>query len=198
MQALQLRFNVLKPRPVTADGEILALLSEVQPSYLLRYITEWPPLRSSVQSSWPQIQRSGFDSWRYQIFWEVVGPERGPLSLVSTIEELLGRKNSCSGLESQEYGRRGTVTLTMWHPLSVELGINFANKRRSLGRYSSLTNSGHGVFTSQNVPEGLWYVEVDDICMQKLWGGGTPPYIINESLSGSRASPLVILPVTLS
>jgi hypothetical protein len=26
------------------------------------------------------------------MFWEVVGLERGPLSLVSTIEELLGRK----------------------------------------------------------------------------------------------------------
>jgi hypothetical protein len=35
-----------------------------------------------------------------------VGLERGPLSLVSTIEELLGRKRSGSGLESREYGRR--------------------------------------------------------------------------------------------
>jgi hypothetical protein len=52
------------------------------------------------------IQRSGFDSRRYQIFWEVVGLERGPLSLVSAIEELLGRKSSGSGLESREYGRR--------------------------------------------------------------------------------------------
>jgi hypothetical protein len=31
----------------------------------------------------------GFDSRPYQIFWEVGGMERGPLSLVSTIEELL-------------------------------------------------------------------------------------------------------------
>jgi hypothetical protein len=36
-----------------------------------------------------------------QIFWEVVGLERGPLSLVSTIEELLGRKSSASGLERE-------------------------------------------------------------------------------------------------
>jgi hypothetical protein len=42
----------------------------------------------------------------YQIFWEVVGLKRGPLSLVSTIEELLGRKSSDSGLERREYGRR--------------------------------------------------------------------------------------------
>ena len=31
----------------------------------------------------------GFDSRRYQIFWVVVGLERGPLSLVKSIEELL-------------------------------------------------------------------------------------------------------------
>jgi hypothetical protein len=43
------------------------------------------------------------DSRRYQIFW-VVCLERGPLSLVSTIEELLERKSSGSGLESREYG----------------------------------------------------------------------------------------------
>jgi hypothetical protein len=53
---------------------------------------------SSGQSSWLQIQRS--DSRPYQIFWEVMGLERGPLSLVSTTEELLGRKSSGSGLES--------------------------------------------------------------------------------------------------
>jgi hypothetical protein len=35
---------------------------------------------------------SGFVSRRYQIFGELVSLERGPLSLVSTIEELLGRK----------------------------------------------------------------------------------------------------------
>jgi hypothetical protein len=32
--------------------------------------------------------------------------ERGPLSLVSTVEELLEINNSGSGLESPEYGRR--------------------------------------------------------------------------------------------
>jgi hypothetical protein len=64
------------------------------------------PLWSSGQSSWLQIQRSGLDSRRYQIFREVVGLEWGPLSLVNTIEELLGRRSSGSGLESREYGHR--------------------------------------------------------------------------------------------
>jgi hypothetical protein len=61
------------------------------------------PLWSSGQSSWLQIQRSGFDSRRYQIFWKVVGLEQGPLGLVNKTEELLGRKSSSSGLENWEY-----------------------------------------------------------------------------------------------
>jgi hypothetical protein len=57
------------------------------------------------QSSWLQIQRSGFDSLSYQIFREVVGLERGPLSLVSTTEELLDRKCSGSCLENRYHCR---------------------------------------------------------------------------------------------
>jgi hypothetical protein len=50
-----------------------------------------------------------------------VGLERGPLSLMSSIEELLGRKSSGSGLESRENGRRE-------HPLSLNVGTNFVDK----------------------------------------------------------------------
>jgi hypothetical protein len=39
-------------------------------------------------------------------FSEVARLERGPLSLVSTTEELLGRNCSCSGLKTREFGRR--------------------------------------------------------------------------------------------
>jgi hypothetical protein len=35
-----------------------------------------------------------------------MGLKRGPLSLVSTTEELLERKSSGSGLENREYGRK--------------------------------------------------------------------------------------------
>jgi hypothetical protein len=49
---------------------------------------------------------SGFNSRPYKIFWEVVGLDWGPLSHVSTIEELLERTSSGCCLESQEYGRR--------------------------------------------------------------------------------------------
>jgi hypothetical protein len=68
------------------------------------YIYFGPPLWSSGLNSSLQIQLSGFDSRRYQMFWELVGLERGPLSLVSKTEELIGRKSSCSDLENREYG----------------------------------------------------------------------------------------------
>jgi hypothetical protein len=107
---------------------------------------QWPPLWSSGQSSWPQMQRSGFNSRRYQIFWEVVGLERGPLSLVSTTEELLGRTSSGSGLENRDYGRRD--------PQRWPRNTNYSQKLAPI----SPTSGGHlenvGPLTSHN-PVGL-------------------------------------------
>jgi hypothetical protein len=65
-----------------------------------------PPLWSSGQISKPHMQESGLFSRFYHIFSEVVGLERGPLSLESTTEELLERKSSGFGLEIREYGRK--------------------------------------------------------------------------------------------
>jgi hypothetical protein len=101
-----------------------------------------PPLWYSGQSSWLQIQRSGLDSRRYKIFWNVVGLERGPLSLVSTTEELLARKSSGSGVENRDYGRResprwprGTL-----YPQTLALTTQ-TNGGRSVGTISSRTQA---------------------------------------------------------
>jgi hypothetical protein len=51
---------------------------------------------------------------------KVVGLEQGPLSVVSTTEELLERKSSDSGLEIRDYGRRGSAALTTRHPSNPE------------------------------------------------------------------------------
>jgi hypothetical protein len=67
-----------------------------------------------------------------------VGLERGPLCLVSTTEELLGRNSSGSGLEMREYGRRDSSRWPRGTLYPKNVGSNFADKRRSLGRYSSV------------------------------------------------------------
>jgi hypothetical protein len=77
---------VLADRRAPVTREITEL--QVRESYLT---FGGPPLWSSGQSSWLQIRKPGFVSRHYQKK-KVVGLERGPLSLVSTTEELLDRK----------------------------------------------------------------------------------------------------------
>jgi hypothetical protein len=85
-------------------GDVLCFLWGTNRIYICYIEESRQPLWSSGQSSWLQIQRSGFNSQRYQIFREVVVLEQGPLSLMSTTEELLGRNSSGFGEEIREYG----------------------------------------------------------------------------------------------
>jgi hypothetical protein len=102
-------------------GGVLCFLWGTNWIYICYVVESRPPLWCSGQSSWLhngdvlclcgqgfwlQIQKCGFDSRRYQIFWEVVGLERGPLSLVITIQEPFERNSRGSGIESRKYGLR--------------------------------------------------------------------------------------------
>jgi hypothetical protein len=83
-----------------------------------------------------------------------VGLERDPLSLVSTTEELLGRNSSGSGLEIREYCRRDSSRWPCGTLYPQRIRTNFADKRQSLGRYSSLADWGQGVFF---IRKHAWY-----------------------------------------
>jgi hypothetical protein len=61
-----------------------------------------------------------------------MGLERGPLSLVSTTEELLDRKVAAC-LENLEYGRTDPSRWPRDTLYPQKVGNHFADKRRSLG-----------------------------------------------------------------
>jgi hypothetical protein len=86
-----------------------------------------------------------------RFFWEVVGLDRGPLSLVSTSKELLERKSSSSGLENREYGRRDT---SRWprctlYPQKLEL--------------TSLTSGGRSVSIVRSRTQAIFRDSVSEL-----------------------------------
>jgi hypothetical protein len=63
-----------------------------------------------------------------------VGLKRGPLSLVSKIEELLEGKSSGSVLENRDYGRRGSAALATTPIYQLKLVVTSPTKGgRSVG-----------------------------------------------------------------
>jgi hypothetical protein len=92
----------------------------------------------------------GFDSRHYKIFWEAVSPERGPLSLVSTPEELLERKNCDSGLENRDYGH--------WNPLCWSCNTLYPQKLA----LTSPTDGCHliGIIRSRTKATGFSFVSI--------------------------------------
>jgi hypothetical protein len=73
----------------------------------------------------------------------MMGLEQGPLSLMITIEELLDRKISGSGLESREYAlgiRRSDYEITLYPQKLALTSPTIRGRSVGLGRYSSLAD----------------------------------------------------------
>jgi hypothetical protein len=70
-----------------------------------------------------------------------VGPERGPLSLVSTTEELLGRKSSGSGLENRDYDCRDPSRWPRGTLYPQKLALTSTSGGRSFGIIRSRTQA---------------------------------------------------------
>jgi hypothetical protein len=101
---------------------------------------------SNGQCSWLQIQRSGFNSQRYQIFWGVMGQEWGSFSLMSTIEDFdfqLNRSRSISDREKND----GDLCGNQSNSLS-----GFSNNQLISGESSSVQS----IFSTQSVVNVLW------------------------------------------
>jgi hypothetical protein len=76
-------FSVIRPNSsITAKDNVSNTYIKVE-DRLCGLVVKVPGYRS---------RGLGFDYRRYQIFWEVVGLERGSLSLVRIIEDVLERK----------------------------------------------------------------------------------------------------------
>jgi hypothetical protein len=127
-----------------------------------------------------------FDYWLYQIFW-VVGVERGPLSLVSTSEELLRRKSSGCSLEIWECSRRDLLCWPCNTLCLQKLALTSPTSgSRSVGIVRSWTKATEFVFVflfvgglhvKHAVQCGIW--------VHFLWGQGKPRKTLIE-LAGLR------------
>jgi hypothetical protein len=92
----------IPPRAVFAMCGCVQILSTAQKYRYFIYSVLILKQNKDIFNEMSSFSPSGFDSPRYQIFWDVVGLERGPLILVRIIQELLEWKSSSSGLGNRD------------------------------------------------------------------------------------------------
>jgi hypothetical protein len=124
-----------------------------------------------------------------------VGLEWGSLSLVSTIEELLGRKSSGSGLENREYGRWDpwpSSTSELYRPrdssLSAKLVPTYADRGVSHGQ----RNRSPRPYSQISRPEPLLFLpSSSSVVLTRLSDPITEPLLLGKSGSvGNRTRDL--------
>jgi hypothetical protein len=94
---------------------------------------------------------SGFNFQRHHILWEGVDLEQGPLSLVSTSEELLGRNNSGSSLENREYGHGDLLGWPCYTLYPQKVALSSTSSNCSAGTVCSQTKATEFV-TFHHIP----------------------------------------------
>jgi hypothetical protein len=99
-----------------------------------------------------------------------VGLERGPLSLVTTIEDLFEIKFSGSGLESREYGRRDPPCWLRDTPLSAKWVWNGVHSASWLQLRSYLeVNVAAPVYKPENMAVGIRHDDHVAPSISKSW-----------------------------